>query len=82
MTAPSYSDMMKCFANKAKHYTPEQCKQAIADIDEALTIHLRMREGWTDTDYIVKLNCERDAMLDKLYLSSRKQNETANRTAT
>jgi len=82
MTTPSYSDMMKCFANKAKHYTPEQCKQAIADIDEALTIHLRMREGWTDTDYIVKLNCERDAMLDKLYLSSRKQNETTNRTAT
>ena len=75
MTTCSYSDMMKCFANKAKHYTPEQCKQAIADIDEALTIHLRMREGWTDTDYIVKLNCERDAMLDKLYLSSRKQNE-------
>jgi len=82
MTAPSYSDMMKCFANKAQHYTPEQCKQAIADIDEALTIHLRMREGWTDTDYIIKLNCERDAMLDKLYLSSRKQNETTNRTAT
>jgi hypothetical protein len=78
----TYTDMMKCFANKAKQYTPEQCKLAIADIDEALTIHLRMREGWTDTDYIIKLNCERDAMLDKLYLSSRKQNETANRTAT
>jgi len=75
MTTCSYTDMMKCFANKAKHYTPAQCKQAIADIDATLDIQMNMREGWANTVYIIKLNCERDAMLDKLYLSPRKQNE-------
>lgn len=69
MTAPSYSDMMKCFANKAKQYTPHQCKLAIADIDATLHLHLQMKRGWEDSDYIIKLNCERDAMLDRLRVS-------------
>lgn len=62
----TYTDMMKCFANKAKHYTPHQCKQAIADIDATLAIHLQMK---TNNEYIIKLNCERDAMLDRLRVS-------------
>ena len=62
----TYTDMMKCFANKAKHYTPHQCKQAIADIDVTLAIHLQMK---TNNEYIIKLNCERDAMLDRLRVS-------------
>ena len=61
--------MMKCFADKAKHYTPHQCKQAIADIDATLDIQMNMREGWANTVYIIKLNCERDAMLDRLRVS-------------
>ena len=69
MNTCSYTDMMKCFANKAKHYTPNKCKQAIADIDATLHLHLQMKRGWEDSDYIIKLNCERDAMLDRLRVS-------------
>lgn len=59
----NYTDMMKLFANKVKQYTSTQCRHALKDIEECLSIHK------DDSNYVAKLNCERDALLDKLYLS-------------
>jgi hypothetical protein len=44
-------------------------RSTIADIDATLDIQMNMREGWANTVYIIKLNCERDAMLDRLRVS-------------
>ena len=63
MTTLSYTDMSKLYATKAKQYDKEQCKAAIADIDDTLQMqgkHIPM------TPYVTQLFCERDAMLDRL----------------
>ena len=53
----NYTDMMKLFANKVKQYTPTQCRYALKDIEECLSIHK------DDSNYVAKLNCERDILL-------------------
>lgn len=64
MTTLSYTDMSKLYATKAKQYTAAQCRAAIADIDDTLQMQGKFVEM---TPYVVKLFCERDAMLDRLH---------------
>lgn len=67
MTALSYTDMSKLYATKAKQYSAAQCRAAIADIDATLALHPVMNSTTVPmTPYVVKLWCERDAMLDRL----------------
>ena len=57
----TYTEMMKTFANKVKHYTLEQCQHAISDINETLDI---VGDDMTD-GYVIKLYCELDAVRDR-----------------
>jgi hypothetical protein len=59
----TYTDMSKLYATKAKRYTKAQCKAAIVDIDETLKLQ---GDIVPMNDYVIKLFCERDAMLDRL----------------
>jgi hypothetical protein len=58
----TYTDMTKLYATKAKQYDKAQCKAAIADIDATLRLYYVEEKG----HYVVKLWCERDAMLDRM----------------
>jgi len=59
----TYTDMSKLYATKAKRYTLAQCRTAIVDIDETLKLQ---GDFVVMNDYVTKLFCERDAMLDRL----------------
>ena len=58
----NYSDMTKLYQAKAKRYTKAQARAAIIDIDATLRLYYVEEKG----HYVVKLWCERDAMLDRL----------------
>jgi len=66
MTTLSYTDMSKLYATKAKQYDKAQCRAAIADIDATLAVIDNGDTMLPMTPYVVKLWCERDAMLDRL----------------
>ena len=66
MTTLSYTDMSKLYATKAKQYDRAQCRAAIADIDSTLAVIDNGDTMVPMTPYVVKLWCERDAMLDRL----------------
>ncbi|UOF80752.1 hypothetical protein [Caudoviricetes sp.] len=59
----TYTDLSKLYATKAKRYTVAQCRTAIVDIDATLKLQ---GDFVVMNDYVTKLFCERDAMLDRL----------------
>ena len=63
----SYTEMRKLYATKAKQYSEEQCLSAILDIDNTLLLQTDRTSMVPMTPYVVKLWCERDAMLDRLH---------------
>ena len=65
-TTQSYTDMSKLYATKAKQYDKAQCRAAITDIDATLKLQADSTTMVPMTPYVVKLWCERDAMLDRL----------------
>ena len=65
-TTLSYTDMSKLYATKAKRYNAAQCRAAITDIDATLKLQADSTTMVPMTPYVVKLWCERDAMLDRL----------------
>lgn len=67
MTQQTYTDMSKLYATKAKQYDKAQCRAAIADIDATLALQADGTTMVPMTPYVVKLWCERDAMLDRLH---------------
>jgi len=67
-TTLSYTDMSKLYATKAKQYTAAECRAAIADIDATLLLQTDSTTMVPMTPYVVKLWCERDAMLDRLHI--------------
>jgi len=66
MTDLSYTDMSKLYADRAKQYTAAQCRAAIVDIDATLLLQTDSTTMVPMTPYVVRLWCERDAMLDRL----------------
>lgn len=61
----TYTDMSKLYATKAKRYKASQCRAAIVDIDNTLKLQ---GDFVPMSDYVTKLFCERDAMLDRLMM--------------
>lgn len=65
----NYSEMSALYKNKFKDATYTECENAIRDIDETLVIH---KDKDVKDPYVVKLLCERDAVLDRKMMINRK----------